>query len=146
MMDLGLSQGRAGSPKIYTDDLRRICSNSHPAIDLESYEKGFRQGWTEYCLPKRGYEMGKRADRYFSFCPTEREALFREKYLLGKHHFELKDVEVEILEKMEELKPTINESSADFDAYNKLQKELEKTRRDIQAIEVEGMRDSFMFR
>lgn len=146
MKELGLSHGKIGSPKKYTDELRDTCMGPNPTIDLESYEKGFYQGWMEYCLPNRAFDMGKRADRYISFCPAEREASFREKYLLGKHHFELKDVEEEIAARMEELKPTINTSTADLDEYSKLQKELDKTRREIQAIEVEGAKNSFIFR
>lgn len=146
MKALGLSQGRQGSPKKYTDDLRNVCMGSHPNIDLEAYEQGFYQGWMEYCLPNRAFEMGKRSDRYFSFCPAERESMFREKYLLGKHHYELKDSENDILEKMEDLRPTISTSTSDHDDYSKLQKELDKIRREIQTIEVEGAKNTFKFR
>lgn len=146
MNALGLSQGRAGSPKKYTDDLRNTCSNHVPTIDLEAYEKGFYQGWMEYCLPNKAFELGKRSDRYFSFCPPEREASFREKYLIGKHHAELKDVERDIMDKIDELKPLINESTSQLDDYTKLQAELEKVRRDIQALEVEGSKINFKFR
>lgn len=146
MMTLGLQQGRTGSPKKYTDDLRTTCLSRNPNIDLEAYEKGFYQGWTEYCLPNRAFEMGKKSDRYYSFCPAERESQFREKYLIGKHHFELKDTESEIVEKMNDIRPEINKSAADYDVYIKLQKELEKIRREIHALEVEGNRNTFNFR
>ena len=146
MHALGLSQGRAGSPKKYTDQLRDTCFTQKPDIDLLGYEKGFAQGWSEYCLPNKGFELGKRSDRYFSFCPPEREASFREKYLVGKHHAELKDVESDIVEKMEEMKPHISDSATNFDDYTKIQKELDKVRREIQALEVEGMKNNFKFR
>lgn len=146
MNALGLSQGRAGSPKKYTDELRSKCSNYEPVIDLEAYEKGFYQGWMEYCLPNKAFELGKRSDRYFSFCPPEREASFRQKYLLGKHHAELKDVESDIVDKMSEIKPYINEKVTHLDDYNKLQTELEKVRREIQSLEVEGLKNDFKFR
>lgn len=145
MMQLGLSQGKAGSPKKYTDELRSTCMAGHPNINLEAYEKGFQQGWTEYCLPNRAYEMGKRSDRYFSFCPPEREKQFREKYLIGKHHAELKDIEEEIVEKMDEYKPGPNSTTSTSDSYNKLRLELEKVRREIQALEVEGLSNKFNF-
>ena len=41
MHALGLSQGRAGSPKKYTDQLRDTCFTQKPDIDLLGYEKGF---------------------------------------------------------------------------------------------------------
>lgn len=146
MNALGLSQGRAGSPKKYTDQLRDTCLASKPDIDLEAYEKGFYQGWMEYCLPNKAFELGKHSDRYISFCPPEREASFREKYLIGKHHAELKDVETDMLDKLEDMKPKINDSASNLDDYTKLQKELEKVRREIQALEVEGLKNNFKFR
>nr|BDT29174.1 DUF2799 domain-containing protein [Bacteriovorax sp. HI3] len=146
MKELGLLQGRQGSPVKYTDDLRNVCMGRNPSIDLEAYEKGFYQGWMEYCLPNRAFEMGKRSDRYFSFCPAERESMFREKYLIGKHVFELKDEEEELKERLEELKPTITTNSADSDEYHKIQKGLEKLRSEIQALEIEGAKNTFKFR
>lgn len=146
MHNYGLQQGRAGAQKKLTDDLRNKCLSKNPEINLEEYEKGFYQGWTEYCLPNRAFEMGKRADRYVSFCPAERESQFREKYLIGKHHFELKDTEMEINEQINDLRPNINKSAADYDLYTKLQKEMEKIRREIQALEVEGNKNTFNFR
>lgn len=144
MKELGLSHGRMGSPKKYTDELRDVCLAKHPQIDLESYDKAFYMGWMEYCLPNKAFEMGKKADTYVSYCPPEREATFRRMYLLGKNHAELKDVEEEILDKMEELKPTITTSTDDLDEYNELQKELDKTKREIHALEVEGNKNSFI--
>ena len=146
MNTLGLSQGRAGSPKKYTDELRSKCSNVENMIDLEAYEKGFYQGWMEYCLPNKAFELGKRSDRYFSFCPPEREPYFRQSYLTGKHHAELKDVESDILDKMNEIKPQINESTTRLNDFNKLKTELEKTKREIQSLEVEGSKNTFKFR
>ena len=143
MMKLGLTQGKAGSPKKYTDDLRSTCMGSHPNIDLEAYEKGFYQGWSEYCTPNKAFDMGKKSDRYFSFCPLDREKQFRAKYLIGKHHAELKDIEEELVEKMEENKPGPNATTSVLDLQNKLRLELEKVRRDIHALEVEGLSSKF---
>lgn len=146
MTTLGLSQGRMGSPKKYTDDLRNKCSDNEPPIDLEAYEKGFYQGWMEYCLPNKAFELGKKSDRYFSFCPPERETYFRQSYLTGKHHAELKDVEADIVEKMNSIKTRINDSSSSLNDFNKLKAELEKVKREIQSLEVEGSKNTFKFR
>ena len=146
MMTLGLQQGRAGSPKKYTDEIRNVCLSRNPGIDLEAYEKGFYQGWAQYCIPSKAFDMGKKSDRYISFCPPERESQFREKYLIGKHHFELKDTESDIVQKMNSLRPNITKSAMDYDDYTKLQTELDKVRREIQALEVEGRKNNFQFR
>jgi hypothetical protein len=146
MNDFGIQQGRAGSPKKYTDEIRNTCMGKNPNIDLSAYELGFYKGWDEYCTPTKAFDMGKRADQYVSFCPAEREAQFREKYLLGKHYFELKDVESSIVEKMNDIRPNINKSSIDYDDYTKLQVELEKVKREYQAVEVEANRQKFKYK
>ena len=146
MNALGLSHGRAGSPKKYTDDLRSKCTSDETTIDLEAYEKSFYQGWMEYCLPNKAFELGKRSDRYFSFCPPEREPYFRQSYLTGKHHTELKDVESDLQDKMNEIKPQISDNPTRLNDFNKLKLELEKTKREIQSLEVEGSKNTFKFR
>ena len=146
MYTLGHSQGMAGSPKKYTDDIRSKCSNNETPIDLEAYEKGFFQGWMEYCLPNKAFELGKKSDRYFSFCPPERESYFRKSYLIGKHHAELKDVESDIIDKMNDIKNSINENAARLNDYSKLKAELEKVKREIQSLEVEASKNNFKFR
>jgi hypothetical protein len=145
MKAFGLSQGRAGSPKKYTDELRDKCLSKNPTIDLEGYEKSFYAGWMEYCVPTNAFDLGRRTERYVSFCPEDKESLFREKYLVGKHYAELKDVENSISEKMDDIRPKINDSALEFDNYNKLKIELEKVRRDMQALEVEGIKGTFGF-
>lgn len=146
MRSFGLSQGRAGSPKKQTDSLRKVCSSRNPNIDLQAYEEGFYQGWTEYCLPNKAFEMGKRDESYASFCPPEREELFREKYLIGKRYYELKDSESNIVMKINELRPTITQNSSDLESYNELNKEVESIRRELMQVEAEGRKDSFKFR
>ncbi|MBC7429162.1 MAG: DUF2799 domain-containing protein [Bacteriovorax sp.] len=141
----GLRQGRVGSPKKYTDEIRNTCLSRNPNLDLEAYEKGFAKGWDEYCTPTHAFDMGKKSDRYISFCPADREAQFREKYLIGKHYFELKDVESDIVGKMNDLRPNMNKSTLDYDDYTKLQTELDKVKREYQALEVEGTRQSFKY-
>lgn len=146
MQAFGLSHGRNGSPEKYTDALRDKCLGSHPDINLEAYEKGFSQGWIEYCMPSRAFDMGRLSDRYISFCPVERESMFRQKYLLGKNYAELKDIEDELTEKMDDIRPNINTSTAVNDEYNKLRLELDKVKRDMQAVEVEGKKNNFQYK
>ena len=118
MMSLGLSQGRAGSSKKYTDELRKVCSGKNPNIDLESYEKGFYTGWMQYCLPNKAFE---------------------------KRYYELKDSESSIISKIEDLRPNISKSASALEDYNQLSKELESVRRDLIQTEIEGRKDNFKF-
>ena len=145
MLAFGLAQGKMGATEKSTDALRNKCLSSHPDIDLEAYEKGFNQGWLEYCMPNKAFDMGRLSDRYVSFCPAERETMFRQKYLIGKNYAELKDVEEEITEKMDDIRPKVNTSTSVNDEYNKLRLELDKVKRDMQALEVEGKKNNFQY-
>ncbi len=145
MSEFGLSQGRAGSPKKLTDQIRSKCSSKTPKLDLEAYELGFMQGWREYCLPNNAFDLGKKSDPYVSFCPSESENYFRNSYLLGKKHFELKDMEAELEDQISGLKENVNTSSEDFTEYTRLKNELERLKKEIQAVEVEGRKNIFNF-
>lgn len=146
MREFGLSLGRAGSPKKLTDQIRNKCTSKIPNLDLEGFESGFLQGWREFCLPNNAFDMGKKGDTYISFCPTESESYFRNSFLLGKKHNELKDVEYEIEDQMSDLKQTMNTGSDDQDEFKKLQTELSNLKKEIQTIEIEGKKNIFNFR
>lgn len=145
MFQLGLDHGKAGSAIKHTDDLRRVCFKKDKSVDLEQYEKGFTQGWLIYCLPNRAFELGKKGETYVSFCPKERESVFREKYLLGKRINDMNDVMEELNEKIEEIKSNGIESVADQDELNRLEKEFSDHKRQIQALEQEGQKSTIIF-
>lgn len=146
MHEYGLSLGRVGSPKKLTDQIRNKCTSEVSNLDLEGFEMGFMQGWREYCLPNNAFDMGKKGDTYISFCPVESESYFRNSFLLGKKHNELKDVEYEIEDQLSELKQTMSTDSDDLDEFKKLQTELANLKKEIQKIEIEGKKNIFNFR
>jgi len=145
MYDFGHSQGMIGSPKKLTNQIRSKCSSLVPNIDIESYEKGFMQGWREYCLPNHAFDLGKKSDVYVSFCPNESEQYFRNSYLLGKKHYELKDLEGDLEERLSELKESAKDNSESYSELNRIQNELEHIKKEIQAVEVEGRKNIFNF-
>ncbi len=83
MKSFGYEQGRKGLGDL-SDDIRKVCMRSDSSVDLESYVKGFNMGWSEYCTPLHGLENGLKVDLYKSYCPPEKEALYREKFFIGK--------------------------------------------------------------
>lgn len=142
MHELGLRHGRMGSPQKFTDEIRRVCSNRQPPVDLESYESGFTLGWIEYCRPMNALILGKADDQYVSFCPENRENIFREKFLIGKRISELKSQEESLLDEIADARieaVTNEQTSSDL---RKLEKNLSDLQKDIQQLEIEGLKDS----
>lgn len=142
MHELGLRQGRMGSPKKYTDEIRNVCRNRQPFVDLQQYELGFKKGWIEFCRPANALAMGKADDPYASFCPENRENLFREKYLIGKQIHELKDQEEELAEEIESLRTDHEKDDDSLAELKRLEKDLVDLRRNIQQLEIKGLRDT----
>jgi hypothetical protein len=142
MHELGLRHGRMGSPRKYTEEIRGVCSNHNPPIDLERYEKGFTIGWIEYCRPVNALILGKADDRYVSYCPENRENVFREKYYIGKRISELKIQVDELNDEIADVRiDAANDDKAAFE-LKKLEKSLDEINRDIQNLEIEGLKDS----
>lgn len=142
MYQFGLNHGRNGSPKKFTEQLRSTCYLSAPPVDLENYEKGFEAGWKEYCRPANALSLGKISDPYVSFCPSEKEAVFREKYLIGKRINELKDIENEMIDELADLREDSADGEAQPEEIRKKEKDLVDIRKSITELEIAGLKDS----
>jgi hypothetical protein len=131
---LGIEHGKKGLSKL-TDEVRSTCGDR---IDTELYERGFAMGWSSHCTPFNGFEMGRKGDTYKSFCPPEKEKLFREKFLIGKTVYEKKDQLSEIEDKIKDLKPSAEKDLASKDELNKLQDRFNLMEHEIQTLEQQG--------
>lgn len=142
MYELGLRHGRMGSPTKFTDDIRSVCSNRTPNVDLERYERGFTMGWIEYCRPINALLLGKADDQYVSYCPENKENIFREKYFIGKRISELKAQADELNDEIIDVRiDAASDEKATFE-LKKLEKNLDEVNRNIQQLEIEGLKDS----
>jgi hypothetical protein len=141
MLELGLLHGTKGHNKL-TDELRSICVTSTETINLELYETGFNKGWRLYCSSYNGFEMGRKADTYRSFCPLEKEDLFHEKFLIGKMVYEKNDQVMDIEDKINKItfNPEKEASSLNLqkDELKRLQDYLRSLKNEIQALEQKG--------
>jgi hypothetical protein len=138
---LGLDHGKRGLPNL-SEELRRVCLTSSETVSLEAYQTGFNMGWSNFCTPFQGFEMGKKGDLYKSFCPPEKEDLFHEKFLIGKNVYEKKDQVSDIEEKIKELKATAEKDSASQASKDDLKRTEDyvlSLKREIQALEQKGM-------
>lgn len=142
MFALGLKQGQLGSPRKYTDQIRNVCSHHRPPVELDKYEAGFKEGWNEFCRPSNALAMGKSAEHYISFCPENKEVMFREKYLIGKRINELKDMQEELTDELHDLRLEANGDNDKHDEIKKREKDLFELNRTIQNLEIDGLRDT----
>lgn len=140
MLQLGIDHGKKGLTRL-TDDVRSTCVSGEQTVDLENYETGFNRGWSTYCTTFNGFDMGRRGDLYKSFCPIEKEDLFREKFLIGKKVYEKKDQVLEIEDKIQELNDDLEKDVGNItlkEELKKLQDFLLAEKRAIQALEQQG--------
>lgn len=128
---------------MYTEQLKSVCASHLPALDLAKYEDGFYQGWSDYCRPSNAISMGKLADSYISFCPKNKESMFREKYLVGKRLHELNDMHEELLDELIDLRADAGNDGHKLDEIRKKEREIAELKRSIQDLEMEGQKDSF---
>ena len=135
---MGHTQGSKGLANL-SDDIRKVCLKGQTSVDLEEYEKGFAMGWNEYCTPFHGFDNGRKGDLYKSFCPPEKEELYREKFLVGKKVYEKKDQVIEVKEKIKELNSNTDRDNSTKDELNKLEEYLRLLNREIQSLEQNGM-------
>lgn len=130
---MGLDHGRRGMSSL-SEEIRKVCITSTQTVDLEAYQKGFYVGWSNFCTPFRGFSMGAAGDIYKSYCPPEKEALFHEKFLIGKEVYEKKDQVTELEAKIKNLSGNPNFK----DEMKKYENDLMVLNREIQALEQKG--------
>ena len=137
MRSLGIEHGKRGMSSL-SDDVRSTCNNSNFIADLEQYDKGFNIGWSLYCTPRNGFESGKKGDTYKSFCPTEKEDLFHEKFLIGKKVYEKKDQVSEFESRINDLTPNAEHDLGAKEELTKTKEFLLNLTREIQTLERQG--------
>ncbi len=141
MYEFGFSQGKSGQSKKLTDEIIEKCISINPKLKPEEYEKGFQTGWADYCTLRNAFELGKKDDKYISFCPIEKEDQFRERFHLGKTYHELKSTEEDLLEEISEFKTPV--PSEDLEDYRNTKAQLEKIKKRMLEIEVESSNNVF---
>ncbi len=138
MKSFGLNQGKKGLSSL-SDDIRKTCISSDKTVDLEAYEKGFNMGWSEYCTPFNGFQNGKKGDIYKSYCPADKEDLYREKFLIGKKVYEKNDQVHDLEDKMKDLTPEADRGDlGSREELTKIRNYVLEINRDIQVLEQKG--------
>ena len=81
---IGYEDGAMGFKTSRIGQHRQACARYGVAPDFEAYEKGRRQGLTEWCTPRNGYAMGAAGRKYNGVCPRNLESAYLEAYSRGE--------------------------------------------------------------
>lgn len=73
---IGLEDGSKGYPVNRIGDHRKACAEHGVTPDLESYQTGHANGLRLYCVPRNGYQVGKRGGSDAGLCPTDLQGAF----------------------------------------------------------------------
>lgn len=137
MKSFGREHGLKGLNKL-TDEIQKVCINAQNSVDLESYEKGFLIGWSEYCTPINGFLLGAKAENYKSFCPPDKEDLFHEKYLVGKKLYDKKDQLQDLKDLFLSLSKSEPSDTSGQSQIHSLKEEIQKLEHEIQILDQVG--------
>jgi hypothetical protein len=86
---VGFEDGTAGRPVGTISNHRQACARHGIAPDLATYRAGHAEGVDVYCRPTRGFDVGRRGQRYQGVCPVDLEIDFLTAYNAGRHLYEL---------------------------------------------------------
>lgn len=141
MYQFGLAQGKMGNQKKITDEILDRCMALNPNLKPEDYEKGFYTGWSEFCNLRNAFALGKKDDKYISFCPIDKEKEFKARFQLGKSYHELKSSEEELLEEISDYSAPL--PSEDLEDYKNTINQLDQIKKRLLEIDVESANNNF---
>lgn len=86
---IGFEDGAKGYSSERISAHRESCADYGIAPNLEKYLFGYRQGVRQYCVPSRGFALGRKGSDYNGICPTDLEQSFLSYYRQGEKVYEL---------------------------------------------------------
>lgn len=87
---IGYEDGLRGRASSQISEHRQACAKHGVVPDQSAYRTGYQEGVREYCVPEKGFELGKRGASYNGFCPEDLQQGFLEGYRHGKEQYKLK--------------------------------------------------------
>ena len=81
---IGLEDGAAGKPLSQVGRHRKACAEYGVRPDIARYERGHADGVRQYCVPRTGFELGKRGRGHNNVCPADLREAFRAAYDDGR--------------------------------------------------------------
>ncbi|NVJ49763.1 MAG: DUF2799 domain-containing protein [Gammaproteobacteria bacterium] len=80
---IGFEDGSRGYSSQRIASHREACAEYGVAPDFERYMQGHKQGIRNYCVPSRGFSLGRSGSQYNNLCPADLEPSFLTAYRRG---------------------------------------------------------------
>ncbi len=81
---IGFEDGSRGYLKQRIGSHREACAEYGMSPDVEAYMRGHDDGVRQYCIPRQGFNLGKRGGSYNGVCPAGLERQFLNAFNQGK--------------------------------------------------------------
>lgn len=112
---IGYEDGSRGFSSQRISQHREACNDHGITPDFDAYLDGHGQGIRKYCVPAKGFALGRSGKRYGGICPGDLEGAFLAAYDEGKAVYQLGK---EIGELQKEVRQARNEQDS---LYEELQ-------------------------
>lgn len=103
---IGFEDGSKGYASNRVSNHREACAEYGVAPNLEKYLAGHKRGIRLYCVPGKGFELGRSGTAYDGICPGDLEQSFLASYRQG---FKVHELEVELYHLKKERKQLMEE-------------------------------------
>ena len=87
---IGYEDGSRGFTTQHIRKHREACAEHGIAPDFEGYMAGHREGARQYCVPIRGFSLGRNGKHYSGICPANLEDDFLAAFDEGRAVYQLK--------------------------------------------------------
>lgn len=81
---IGFQDGSAGLTEQQLAKRGEACAEFGVAPDMDQYLLGRDQGLRSFCIPRRGFDLGRGNVRYNNVCPSDIEGVFLSAYQDGR--------------------------------------------------------------
>ena len=113
---IGAQDGRAGYSPDRLDQHAKACAKHGYGVDTRAYDAGYLDGLKSFCMPARGFALGRDGTTYQNQCPREAERDFLPAYYLGKD-IRAMDEEIERIDReLTDLRAEIDDEETSKDA------------------------------
>jgi hypothetical protein len=117
---IGFEDGARGYTSQRISEHREACAEYGITPDFDAYMSGHRQGLRQYCIPQRGFQLGRQGASYSGFCPSDLEPEFLAQYRFGQKVFQVEQQIREIKAEQQKLKNEQHELLHEIEDNEKL--------------------------
>lgn len=117
---IGYEDGSRGYSSQRISEHREACAEYGIAPDFDSYLAGHNEGIRLYCVPHRGFQLGRRGANYSGICPSDLEPQFLTNYRQGQKVYRVEQQIRDIQQEQNQLRDEQDELQHEIEENEKL--------------------------